>query len=565
MNRRTFLSNVLAASTNLAVLNRSSLGQTSSKQRSKDIDYSPVVGRFRERLPGLMAQYKIPGMAIALIDSGRVVWSEGFGYTDQTQKVKVTDESLFSIQSVSKTYTALGVLLGVSKGRLKLDDSVGKFLPAFTVKSRIGGMPARRITIRHLLSHWSGLCHEAPVGNNFDDRPCTFEEHIRSISDTWLMAPVGSRFSYSNLGIDLAGHILQLRSGTSFETFMRKEVFAPLGMTGSTFDQNVARTNAGFAKGHRAESELSVYSIPMIPAGGMYSSVKDLAQFVIFCLRGAPLVSNSLFTEMAQPQFAVTGQIGGYGLGLYKVASFGATKLLHSGGGYGYSADQRWIPEYGIGAVAVMNQQRGLAASSLTNSALELMIKTKYGEVPRNKPASLTNQSIVSLAPESMKRFEGTYKGGGLVSFEVKDGNLFQVIGNEKQKLDALGPTTFISGPRKYSFELDKRGKPQGVQVIDPGYSGNGVEYWSINDTPTDERGPFQEEWSKYVGQYRGSSYGSSVETNISTKNGYLYTSWSGGLKLKHYRDNVFFDTEGEAVIFQGDRMSLGNRPFVKS
>ena len=517
-----------------------------------------------------MTQHDVPGIAIALIDGDRLVWSQGFGYTDRSQRWRVTDETLFSVQSTSKTYTAMGLLVAASKGHLRLDDRLRKFLPGFTVNSRFDKTEVEKITIRHLLSHWAGFCHEAPAGNNFDNRPCTFEEHIRSISDSWLVAPVGRRFSYSNLGIDLAGYILQLRSRAPFERFMLDEVFRPLAMTSSTFNQGEAQASASFAKGHRGGNELPVFPIPMIPAGGMYSSVKDLSQFVMFCLRGGTvngnrLISEKLFREMTMPQFAVEGQNGGYGLGIYNVASFGATKLLHTGGGYGYSADQRWIPEYGIGAVVLMNQQRGLAASALANSALELMIRAKYGEIPQGRPAHSVNSPVIATNTELLRRLEGTYKADGLVTFRVDEGQLFHVAGSETNKLNAHSPTEFTSGHRKYTFDLDERGKPRGVQVVAPNYSSNGVEYWAVNDTPTDQPGPDRREWSKYIGQYTGHSYGSSVEINISRRNGYLYTSWGGVLKLIEYRPGIFFNADGEALIFQGQRMSLGNRPFVKT
>lgn len=571
MNRRNFVFNAVTAAAGLSAFSRLSVSQRPSTLRqTKIVDYSSVIDRFKDRLPGLMTQYHIPGLAIALIDGQRLVWSQGFGYTDKSQRLRVTDETLFSVQSTSKTYTAMGVLVAASKGRLRLDDRLSRFMPGFRVNSRFGRGETQKITIRRLLSHWAGFCHEAPLGNNFDNCSCTFEEHIRSISNSWLVAPVGHRFSYSNLGIDLAGYILQLQSRKPFETYLSDEVFKPLGMTASTFSQSEALKNSSFAIGHRGENELPIFFIPMIPAGGMYSCVRDLASFVMFCLRdgevnGSRLISEDLLKEMTTPQFPVEGQNGGYGLGIFNVASFGATKLLHSGGGYGYSADQRWMPDYGIGAVVLTNQQRGLAASALTNSALELMIRAKYGDIPQVRAIASVNRPVFSLAPELLRRLEGTYKAGGLVTFRVEGDQLFQIVGNEKQRLDAHSRTEFTSAQRRYTFDLDRNGKPKGVQVVAPNYNSNGAEYWGFNDSPTDELGPNRREWSDYIGHYAGKSYGSSIETNVSIRNGHLYTNWGGGLRLKEHGQGIFFNAEGEAVIFQGNRMSLGNRPFVKS
>src|SRR5262249_29694579 len=149
-----------------------------------------------------------PGVAVALVDDQDVIWAGGFGHTDASGRQAVSADTVFSLQSVTKTYTATAFLLAVDQGLVGLDDPVRKVLPEFRAHSRADGDESDAITFRHLLSHWSGLPHEAPVGNNYGDWHCTFEEHVRSINDTWLKCRVGERFRYSNLGYDLAGYAL---------------------------------------------------------------------------------------------------------------------------------------------------------------------------------------------------------------------------------------------------------------------------------------------------------------------------------------------------------------------
>jgi CubicO group peptidase (beta-lactamase class C family) len=95
-----------------------------------------------------------------------------------------------------------------------------------------------------LLSHTAGFAHEAPYGSNFDHPAYSFEKHIASISDTWLKFPVGTRYSYSNLGIDLAGYILQMRSGMPFIQYVQEKVLDPLGMKNSTLDVSRIRSTS---------------------------------------------------------------------------------------------------------------------------------------------------------------------------------------------------------------------------------------------------------------------------------------------------------------------------------
>src|SRR5262245_21853 len=356
------------------------------------VDYSSIIAQLKEKLPQFMVQMNVPGLAIALVDGDKLVWAEGFGYTDRTNQTKVTADTLFSLQSISKTYTATGFLIAVEKGLIKLDDPVRKYLPQFTVKSRFGADEANRITFRHLLSHWSGLTHEAPCGNNFDVRDCPFADHIRSISETWLKFPVGERHSYSNLGIDLAGYAIEQRSKKPFDEFMNDELFKTLGMTSSTFNHKVAANHPSLAKGHTGDRVLPVTPIPMIPAGGMYSTVKDMAKYISFHLSGGKIgskqiIGENLLKEMYTPQFPIEGQVGGYGFGIVSEPLHSGTLLHHGGGGYGYLTYQMWTPQYQVG-VAVLTNFPSSNPYGIAMNVLRGMITVKYGTVPQTEPAT---------------------------------------------------------------------------------------------------------------------------------------------------------------------------------
>jgi CubicO group peptidase (beta-lactamase class C family) len=116
----------------------------------------------------------------------------------------VTADTIFSVQSMSKTFTATAVMQAVEKGLVDLDVPITTYLPEFTVHSAFEDHPEGRITLRMLLGCTAGFIHEAPVGNNFDRDPGDWEDHVRSISDTWLRFPVGSGFAYSNVKLDPA-------------------------------------------------------------------------------------------------------------------------------------------------------------------------------------------------------------------------------------------------------------------------------------------------------------------------------------------------------------------------
>ena len=200
-----------------------------------------------------MAHEHVPGLALALVDGDRVVWQQGFGSTDSDGGTPVTVDTIFSVQSMSKTFTATAVMQAVQAGRLDLDVPITTYLPGFTVHSAFEPHPERRITLRMLLSHTAGFTHEAPLGNNYEPEPGDFDAHVRSISDTWLRFPVGTGYAYSNLGIDLAGYILEQVSNKPFPVVMHDSLLAPLGMDHSTFDRAEVHATANRAVGHSGD------------------------------------------------------------------------------------------------------------------------------------------------------------------------------------------------------------------------------------------------------------------------------------------------------------------------
>jgi CubicO group peptidase (beta-lactamase class C family) len=125
-----------------------------------------VIARYQARIPQLIAEQDIPGLAVALVDGDRVLWTEGFGRTDQDDTAPVTVDTIFSVQSMSKLFTATAVMRAVQSDRLDLDKPITTYLPDFTVHSAFEEHPERKITLRMLLSHTAGLTHEAPIGNN---------------------------------------------------------------------------------------------------------------------------------------------------------------------------------------------------------------------------------------------------------------------------------------------------------------------------------------------------------------------------------------------------------------
>ncbi len=378
---------------------------------------------FQNLIPGIMKERKVPGSALAVVDSDGIIWSATFGFTDYDKNTPVTRDTIFSIQSMSKTFTASAVMLAVQDGLVDLDIPISQYLPGFKINSRYEQHPEDVITLRHLLSHTAGFIHEAPVGNNIDASCPSFNDHIKSISDTWLQCKVGESWHYSNLGIDLAAYILQVKSGKPITEYMKEKIFDPLEMDNSSVDLDFIRNHPNRAIGHR-EYFKQLELIPMLGAGGVYTNANDLAEFIRFFLNNGRVNGHTILKDSSlEIMYAPLTNKNDMGTGVYIVKSGnGSVYINHGGGGFGFSTFMIWYPEYGIGGLVLTNSESGLQLFNI----IEELIRKKLIEKKSDfiLPASWDPKVKNVVLPENTKpepdnftaykpqwkKYTGTYK-----------------------------------------------------------------------------------------------------------------------------------------------------------
>lgn len=513
-----------------------------------------------------MKQENTPGLAVVLADRKGVVWSAGFGILDETSDQKVTPETLFSLQSVSKAVTTTGILIAVQEGLLDLDAPITKYLPDFRVNSRYEKSPEKKMTLRLLLSHRGGFTHEAPVGNNYDLGCSSLREHAASISDTWLRYPVGQRYSYSNLGIDLAGYILEVVSGMPFEKYMKVKLLDPLGMKDSTYDWNEIGTASNRAAGHDPEHDMVPLEHALIPCGGCYSSASDMAKFIRFHLNegkvGAKqLIDRDLLSEMTRHPHPVESSVFYYTLGLFKGNWFAAKPFKHdyfhhSGGGLGFRANMKWFPEYGIGVTVLTNSSR---------SAVEMMNDTFIYNLLVNKLDSEPLQPK-SPAPETIPTDDGLVRAFlGKYGYAGKDVEILSYNDQFCMKFRSGGqyPLNFVreneafirkEGEDFYTFFRfmpSEKGGPRYIVNLNRG------DTYDLHESPDDKQGPDKEEWNEFVGEYDWIQWGKKKSTiKLHIVNGHLYL---GDERLTEHKPRLFFTNRGEALEFKKDRVTFRN------
>jgi CubicO group peptidase (beta-lactamase class C family) len=535
-----------------------------------------VAAEVQARMPEWLKQKDAPGVAVAVVDDKAIVWQGVYGTTTRGGDKPVTARTLFSIQSMSKSFTALGVLMAVQDGLLDLDAPITDYLPDFSVHSRTEDHPERKMTLRHLLSHRAGFTHEAPVGGNYDSRPTTFREHVLSFPDTWLRYPVGYRYSYSNIGIDLAGYVLEKRSGRPFAACIRDKVLSPLGMTDSTLDPAVILKTEDRALGHlglnvQIPGGIPV-EIPMVPAGGVYTNILDMARYLMFHINegrvdGRPLLRDDLMRTMHSVAFPEPGQTFGYGLGI-AVDHYGPEVFYsHGGGGYGFGSYMVMFPGLKVGIIYLANSaQGGQGVGWLTDIVCDLIAKS-IGPPPAEleKPAVATLPPV-STADERVQRLVGSYGGGVVIG--PRDGVFGFALGKDFYPLsfyDDGGEVVGVFG--KYS-ELRVKpplgGRP-GPLVHLNRLSGT-VSYYDFHKPAksSDEPGPNKAEWKPYLGAYRALSWGRifGFVAAIGIADGYLTYN---GTRCSEYLPGLFFTFDGEALDLRGTIATYRNIPLVRT
>jgi CubicO group peptidase (beta-lactamase class C family) len=227
--------------------------------------------------------------AVALVaNKDKVLSVTVAGFADIEARKPMQADAVFWIASQSKGITAAAVMMLVDEGKLSLDDPVEKYLPEFKDQPVAAGKDqtvarSRSITIRDLLSHVSGLPFKSP-----EEQPTLDGLSLAAAVKTYAKAPLvtqpGAKYQYSNAGINTAARVLEVVSGQPYEAFMDKRLFGPLGMTDTTFWPDVAQVLAQL----QADLTDRQRRFPM-PAGGLFSTAKDVALFCRMLLNGGEL------------------------------------------------------------------------------------------------------------------------------------------------------------------------------------------------------------------------------------------------------------------------------------
>ena len=317
------------------------------------------------QIPKLMKQYAVPGVAIALVQDGKPVWSNAYGYADLEQNQPMTIDSIFRVESISKSLTAWGVMKLVEQGKIDLDQPIQIYLKDWTLPS--SEFSTEKITPRRLLGNNAGMPLGA-IGDEYSPRsPMPALRDVLFQEAVPIQEP-GLSFSYSNAGFHLLELLIEQVSGRDFAEYMQDEVLLPLGMVNSTFvwdDKISPLLPTGYDLTGRP---VPSYVYPAKASGGLYATVEDIARFISAGIANPyqqenPVLSAESIREIYTPQIEISGIYGvvadDYGLGHFiENLPDGRRAVWHGGQGHGWMTHFHMVPESGDGIVILTNSQR---------------------------------------------------------------------------------------------------------------------------------------------------------------------------------------------------------------
>jgi CubicO group peptidase (beta-lactamase class C family) len=354
--------------------------------RAERGSWAAALESFGARLAHDVETDSVGGIVAGVVVDGDLVWADAWGWADRDAGVAMSTSSVSRTGSISKSVTAVLMMRLVDRGVIELDDPVRDYLPAVDglATARPGAEP---ITFRHLASHTAGLVREPDWPGSVVGPIEAWEERIlASIPLTAFDSIAGARYQYSNIGFGMLGLALSRAAKESFMALVEREIFVPLGMTGSAFVVVGAELQPRLAAGyvHRdggIDPEPSAREHAgrgyKVPNGGVYSTVADLGRF-LGAMSGVPgltILSDRSRAEMMRVQTPEDPR-SGYGLGFrVTIDEEGRRTISHGGSVAGYNAHMAADPDAAIGVVLLRNYSGGV--TDLGRSATDLVAELR--------------------------------------------------------------------------------------------------------------------------------------------------------------------------------------------
>jgi CubicO group peptidase (beta-lactamase class C family) len=460
---------------------------------------------FDAYVTGALATWHVPGAAIAIVRNDSLIYAKGYGVREIGKPGAVDERTIFAIGSSSKAFTAAAVAMLVDSNTVRLDGRVTDYLPGFQLYDNYA---TKELTVRDILSHRSGLARGelAWYGSAFDRDEIV--RRVRFLEPTWSFR---SQFGYQNIMFITAGQIVAHVGNTTWDDFIARRIFAPLGMTSSSTTIRGLSSQPDLATPH-AEVNDTVRAIAWRnidnagPAGSINSNVIDMAQWVRLQLgqgtyAGKALISKRMTDEMHTPQTVIRldgaaratnpdTHLSAYGLGWFLEDYAGKLVVHHGGNIDGFTALVGMLPEEKLGVVILTNMNGTALPQALMHRIFDIQLKRPakdWSLITRKRLDSLqaqARQQVATRAPAhvmgtkpslALSAYAGTYADSlyGTLTIAETNGKLMLTFGPTwRGELEHWHYDTFrvrfdtpVLPPVMVQFALDPQAKVSQVSL----------------------------------------------------------------------------------------------------
>jgi CubicO group peptidase (beta-lactamase class C family) len=439
-------------------------------------------------LDGERAYGRVPGMSAGIVLDQDLIWSQGYGYSNLADKVPADNNTIYSICSISKLFTSIGVMQLRDEGKLNLSDKVADHLEWYELEQVHDG---GAVDIEGILTHSSGLPREASeyYWNEPEFGFPTRQEMIDGLVDLETLYPARTWFQYSNLGLSLAGEIVAARSEQDYGQYIQDNILTPLAMgdTRSHFPAELhgKQLAIGYTGLDRSGERVPVppfFTRGVTPAAGFTSTVRDLAKFASWQFRllekgGEEVLDSNTLREMHRVHWIGPDWKNTWGIGFaVRQAEGGNYSLIgHGGGCPGYITQFIMAPKYKLGVIVLTNAGDG-PSGRLASGIMKTLVRTlAKAEAPAASPAMDFNRyegnfSAQPWGGESAVRQWGnqlavidipsTDLSGSVTRLKHVEGDTFVRLTDEGEERESwefeLGADGKAATIRQHSFRLTR-------------------------------------------------------------------------------------------------------------
>jgi CubicO group peptidase (beta-lactamase class C family) len=403
-------------------------------------------------IEAVRARFDVPGVAVAIVKDGQVVYERGFGVRELGKPGAVTPDTLFAIASNTKAFTAAALSILADEKKLSLDDRVVDHLPWFQMSDPY---ITREMRVRDLLAHRSGLSLGAGDLLYWPETDYTAEEVARRLRYVPLTGGFRERYAYDNILYGVAQLVVEKASGQSFERFLQARIFDPVGMAATRYNADFLRQGDEVATGHAKADFQYLQPAPRMTwsnvagAGGVYSNVRDMARWMRVQLDGGVIAGEGadarrlvsaarhhaswqVITPMNVPAKPAVPELAaakpnflGYGEGWLLSDYRGRRLVWHTGGWPGMVSRLTLVPEARLGVIVLTNAEVGHAFNAITYSALDAFLDAPrtdwvaafgaafdkaHGDADADWRAHVAKRDAASRPSLPLARYAGTYR-----------------------------------------------------------------------------------------------------------------------------------------------------------